>query len=264
MAEGGIRIERLDSGFVRLVIDRPPVNVLSGADLGSLSEAVEAAKPARVLVLSGLPRAFSAGVEVSEHVPDPPAIDRMLAAMRCAITALVAAQAVTVAEVSGACLGGGAELAAACDFVFCSEDARVGFPEIRLACFPPAGTALLPLRIGASRAAEWILSGRSVSGREAGAAGFATRVLPAAQLRSETERLARELAGRAPAALAAVLSLLRADRREALSPGGLLARAEEAYRGLAHDPNLARAVADFGAGGRTGAVARDETPIPRR
>ena len=165
--------------------------------------------------------------------------------MRAALTALVETPAVTIAEVSGACLGGGAEIAAACDFVFAAEDARIGFPEIRLACFPPAGSVLLPLRVGSARAGEWILSGSIASGREAGQAGFASRVFPAHRLAAETDRAARELAGRGAAALAAALSILRAPRREALAPAGALARSEEAYRGLAHDPDLARAVADF-------------------
>jgi cyclohexa-1,5-dienecarbonyl-CoA hydratase len=231
-------------GLARLRIERPPVNVLSGADLEDLAAAVSAAAGARVLLVTGLPRAFSAGVEVSEHAPEPDAIARMLGAMRAALTALVETPAVTVAAVSGACLGGGAELAAACDVVFAAEDARIGFPEIRLACFPPAGAALLPLKIGAARAADWILSGRSVSGTEAGQAGFASRVFPAAALSREAERFARQLLGRAPAALAAAAGLLRAGRREALSAA--LRRAEDAYRGLAGDPDLARAVREFG------------------
>ena len=106
---------------------------------------------ARVLVLSGLPRAFSAGVSVAEHFPDPKAIEEMLAGMRSALNALVRTPAVTVAAVSGACLGGGAELAAACDVVLTTEDSRIGFPEIRLACFPPGAAALLPVRIGGAR-----------------------------------------------------------------------------------------------------------------
>src|SRR6476661_1629826 len=127
-------------------------------------------------------------------------IDRMLAAMRAALTSLLETNAVTIAAVSGACLGGGAELASACDLVFAAEDSRIGFPEIRVACFPPAAVALLPLRVGEARAADWILSGRTVSGREAGEAGFASRVLPADQVEKEAENFARGLLGRAPAA----------------------------------------------------------------
>ena len=98
------------------------------------------APPARLLVLRGLPRAFSAGVEVAAHAPEPDLIEGMLAAMRRVLCALVETPAVTLAAVSGACLGGGAEIVAACDLVLVAEDARIGFPEIRLACFPPGGS----------------------------------------------------------------------------------------------------------------------------
>lgn len=235
-------------GVLFLRIDRPPVNVLSAADLETLAGAVadSRARDSRVLVVTGGPRAFSAGVEIAEHVPERAAIDRMLAAMRAAVAALVDSPAVTIAEIAGACLGGGAEIAAACDLVIAAEDARIGFPEIRLACFPPAGASLLPLKIGEPRAADWILSGRSVSGREAGAAGFATRVVPAAALRRETLRASAEIASRSPVALRGALDGIRASRRRALATGGSLASAEAAYRSLAGDAALARAVHDWG------------------
>lgn len=254
----GISLEVPDGGggaaVARLRIDRPPVNVLSVADLEALARAIELARlrEPRVLVLSGRPRAFSAGVDVAEHAPEPEAIERMLAAMRAVVSALVDCPAVTIAQVSGACLGGGAEIAAACDLVFAAQDARIGFPEIRLACFPPAGSALLPLRIGAARAADWILTGRAVSGSEAGESGFASRVCAVDSLEEETRRLATEIASRSPAALGAALASLRAPRRRALDPGEALDSAEGAYRGLAGDPDLARAVGEWpsGKGGR--------------
>jgi cyclohexa-1,5-dienecarbonyl-CoA hydratase len=232
-------------GFVRIRIDRPPVNVLGADDLRALAASVAQADAAgaRVILLAGLPRAFSAGVSIPEHVPEAAMIDRMLAAMRAALTSLLETSAVTIAAVSGACLGGGAELASACDLVFAAEDARVGFPEIRVACFPPGAVALLPLRIGAARAADWILSGRTVSGREAAEAGFASRAIPAHRVEKEAEEFARELLSRAPAALAAASRLLRSERRRALDE--TMARAEEAYRGLAGDEDLARAVRDW-------------------
>ncbi len=243
MAAGAIRAETGDGGLVRIRIEKPPVNVLSGSDLEDLAGAVEAHSGARVLLLTGLPRAFSAGVDVSEHAPEPAAIERMLAAMRQALSALVAAPAVTIARISGACLGGGAEIAAACDVVLTAEDARIGFPEIRLACFPPGACALLPGRIGAARAAAWILSGDTVSGREALEAGFASRCFPPADLAGETERFAAALLSRGQAALRAATQLLREERREALK--ARLPRAEDAYRSLAGDADLARAVEEF-------------------
>lgn len=195
-------------------------------------------------MLSGLPRAFCAGVAVADHVPERRRIDTMLAAMRAVLEALVASPAVTVAAVSGACLGGGAEIASACDLVLAAEDARIGFPEIRLACFPPGGAALLPLKVADARAADWILTGRVVSGREAAEMGFASRACRAAVLDEEASRLADELLSRSPAALRAVVGVLRAPRRQALAEA--LVRAEEAYRGLAGSEDLARAVSTFG------------------
>jgi len=244
------------SGLADLAIDIPPVNVLDGASLEELARLVLQAGGERVLVLRGLPRAFSAGVSIAEHAPEPAAIDAMLAAMRGALNALVKTPAITIAAVSGACLGGGAEIATACDLVLTADDARIGFPEIRLACFPPGATALLPLRIGGSRAADWILTGRTLSGREAADAGFAARSFPAADLAKETSRLVEQLLATSPAALAAARDLLRAERRRALAEA--LPRAEDAYRMLAGSEDLERAVAEFGKRG-----ARDTSEVMR-
>lgn len=226
-----------------LRIEIPPVNVLNVAALEELAREISAAAPARLLVLTGLPRAFSAGVDVAEHAPEPAAIDAMLAAMRRALTALCETPAVTLAAVSGACLGGGAEIVCACDLVLVADDARIGFPEIRLACFPPGAAVLLPLRIGEARAADWILSGETRSGREAAEVGFAARSVEARRLGAEVERVAARILQASPGALAAVLPLLRRARRDALAHE--LPAAEDAYRGLAGSEDLARAVREF-------------------
>jgi len=245
-ARRGITLEKSPGGRVDLSIEIPPVNVLGVADLEEIARRVEEARSARVLVLSGLARAFSAGVEIADHVPQAGPIERMLAAMRAVLTALVETPAVTVAAVAGACLGGGAEIAAACDVVLAAEDARIGWPEIRLACFPPGAAALLPLRVGEARAAEWILTGRSFSGAEAERAGLVTRAVPGAVLEAETDKLVRELLSRSPEALAAACDLLRRGRQIALRES--LPRAEEAYRKLEGNEDLAKAVRDFLAG----------------
>ncbi len=241
---GGISLSRSKGGArADLSLAIAPVNVLGARHLDALGLSVREAAAARLLVLTGLPKAFCAGVDVADHVPEPARIDRMLAAMRGVLAALVESPAVTLASVSGACLGGGAEIAAACDLVLVAEDARIGFPEIRLACFPPGAAALLPGRVGEARAAEWILSGRIFSGREAAEAGFASRAVPASRLPEETERLAGRILEAGPAALSAALQLLRQGRREAMA--ARLPAAEDAYRRLAGDEDLARAVRDF-------------------
>jgi cyclohexa-1,5-dienecarbonyl-CoA hydratase len=241
--DAGISLRISAGGRADLAVRIPPVNVFAVADLEQLAARIADARDARLLVLTGLPRAFSAGVSVTDHEPDPEAIERMLSAMRCVLSALVEAPAVTLAAVSGACLGGGAEIAAACDLVLAAENARIGFPEIRLACFPPGAAVLLPLRIGPARAAEWILTGRACSGREAAEAGFAARAVQAAALGRETELLAEQLLSRSAPALSAARDLLRAGRREALA--SKLPTAEESYRRLAESEELRRAVREF-------------------
>lgn len=211
--------------------------------MDDLARCVEAARGAQVLVVKGLERAFSAGVEIADHKPEARLIDRMLAAMRKALTALIETPAITVAAIRGACLGGGAELASACDVVLTAEDARIGFPEIRVGCFPPAAAVFLAARIGEARAAEWILTGRISSGTEAAAAGFASRAFTADSLERETALLAEGLLSRSPEALAAARDVLRRPRREALATA--LPLAEAAYRKLEGSENLAKAVRNF-------------------
>ena len=240
LARGGARAD--------VSIEIPPVNVLDPAALGALAAAVGEVPPARLLVLSGLPRAFSAGVEVAAHAPDPDRIEGMLAAMRRVLRALVETPAVTLASVSGACLGGGAELVAACDLVLVAEDARIGFPEIRLACFPPGAAVLLPLRIGEARSAEWILTGKTLSGRDAAAAGFAARAVSPERLAAETDRLAERVLAASPKALSAALGPVRRARRDAIEQR--LPEAEAAYRTLSGSEDLARAVREFEASRR--------------
>jgi cyclohexa-1,5-dienecarbonyl-CoA hydratase len=229
--------------IARLRIRLPPVNVLRLTDLELLARRVEESREAAVLIVNGLPQTFSAGVDVADHTPEAESIERMLRAMRRVLEALVETPAITIAAVSGACLGGGAEIVCACDLVIAAEDARIGFPEIGLACFPPGAAALLPLRIGSARAWDWILTGRVVSGREAAHAGFATRRVDSGSVGIAAERMASEVTAKSPAAVGAIRSLIRQERRDALTR--ILPRAEEAYRGLAGNPDLAKAVEQF-------------------
>src|SRR5690606_10986236 len=131
---------------------RPPRNIL---DLGLLADLERAANELaadpelQVVLLRGSERAFSAGVSVQDHTPDK--IDRMLASFHGAVRRLRALDAFTVALVDGHCLGGGLELATACDLVVATDRARFGLPEIRLGCYPPVALALYPRRIGLGR-----------------------------------------------------------------------------------------------------------------
>jgi cyclohexa-1,5-dienecarbonyl-CoA hydratase len=176
----GYELLRLEAGAIaRITLDRPPVNVLTIAMMEELAAAVAEAVAwpgTRVIVLDGAGKAFCAGVDVKDHTADR--VEAMIHAFARAIGALREAPVPVVAAVHGAALGGGCELALACDLVLASEDAKLGQPEIRLGVFPPAAAALLPRLIGRQAAMDLLLTGRAVLADEALRLGLVARVLP--------------------------------------------------------------------------------------
>jgi cyclohexa-1,5-dienecarbonyl-CoA hydratase len=140
----------------------PKGNILTAEIIDALSAALDslASHPhLKLITIEGEGRDFSFGASVPEHAA--PEIARVLPAMHALIDAWIDAPAVTAAIVRGRCLGGGFELAMACDFIFASDDATFGLPEIALGVFPPAAAAILPARIGAARATSAIITGTS-------------------------------------------------------------------------------------------------------
>ena len=173
---------------VRLVLTNPPLNVIDIPMIEQLAQAlseIESRPDISVVVISGEGKAFSSGVDVAAHTPDK--VEGMLARFHAVIRLLVAAKKVTIASVHGRCLGGGAELAMACDIVYTSDSAQWGFPEIKLGCYPPVACTVLASLIGQKRAAELILTGRAISGSEAAAIGLANRALPEEALTASVE-----------------------------------------------------------------------------
>jgi cyclohexa-1,5-dienecarbonyl-CoA hydratase len=128
--------------------------------------------------------------------------------------------AVTLAAVRGQCLGGGFELALACDFIVAEEGAGFACPEIKLAVFPPAAAVLLPARIGVSRAAELVLTGAAWSAAQAAGAGLVVQTALQGQLEATVETWIRDhFLARSPVALrygvrAARLPLQRARQED--------------------------------------------------
>jgi cyclohexa-1,5-dienecarbonyl-CoA hydratase len=238
----GFAVTREAPGSATLRLCRAPANVLDIATLERLAGVLArlSAEPPLALVITGEPH-FCAGVAIEDHVPER--IGAMLEAFHGLLRAILAFPAPTIARIAGACLGGGAEIALACDLVFAAEDARIGFPEIGLACFPPAAAVLLPGAIGQSAAADWVLSGTIASGREAERRGFAGRVFPRERLEEGVAQFAAELAGRSRPAVTAALAVLRAPRRALFDRS--IGAAEEAYARLSGSPELAEAIARF-------------------
>jgi cyclohexa-1,5-dienecarbonyl-CoA hydratase len=143
-------------------------------------------RTSKLIALEGRGPDFSFGASIPEHAPGE--IERVLPDMHKLVFDLLDAPAPTAAIVRGQCLGGGFELALACDFIFAAEDAVLGLPEVKLGVFPPAGAALLPARVGAARAARAVLTGETRPAAEWHAAGLVALVAPAARLANEIER----------------------------------------------------------------------------
>jgi cyclohexa-1,5-dienecarbonyl-CoA hydratase len=186
----------------RIQLTNPPLNIIDFPMMDALRVAlreVEARDDVTVILLSGSEKAFSAGVDIPSHQSET--IDEMLRRFHHVIAALVSSQKVTIAQVRGACLGGGAELAMVCDFVFSTRDASWGFPEIKLGCYPPVATVALSSLVGRKRATELILTGRQISGEEALAIGLATGAAHSDELYSVVEDTIVRVRELSPAAL---------------------------------------------------------------
>jgi cyclohexa-1,5-dienecarbonyl-CoA hydratase len=218
----------VNSPVARITLNNPPLNVIDLPMMLELQQAlseIESRADISVILVEGNARAFSAGVDVKAHLPEQ--IHEMLTSFHTVIRALVASRKVTIAAVRGACLGGGAELAAVCDMVYSARDASWGFPEIKLGCYPPVATVVLATLIGQKRAAELILTGRQFSGDEAAAMGLATRSVAAEELESVVERTLAELRQLSPVALAHAKKAIYAWDAIHFDKG--LARAEKIY-----------------------------------
>ncbi|MBI4635508.1 MAG: enoyl-CoA hydratase/isomerase family protein [Candidatus Rokubacteria bacterium] len=207
-------VQYADEGDVaRITLDRPPLNILTIEMLEELNAALDRAarRPAlKALVLAGQGKAFSAGVAVEDHLGDR--VRPMLDEFHGVFLRLRALDCVTVAQVQGAALGGGAELATFCDLVLASEAATFGQPEIKVGVFPPIAALHYPLRVGAARALRLLLSGEIVSAAEAERIGLVDRVVSADRL---AETVEAEL-GRLRAASAIVLRLTKRAVRDSL------------------------------------------------
>jgi cyclohexa-1,5-dienecarbonyl-CoA hydratase len=187
----------------RLCLQNPPVNVIDIAMMDELTAAlglIESNAGIATIVISGSRKVFSAGVDVAAHTPEN--VHAMLAKFHGVIHALINSNKVTIACVHGNCLGGGAELAAVCDLVYTSESATWGFPEIKLGCYPPVAATVLSAIVGQKRASELILTGKTITGREAAEIGLANRAVPDAEVGAGAKDLLDRLATLSPAALA--------------------------------------------------------------
>lgn len=199
-----------------LTLNNPPMNLITDDLLAELDAALarlEAAAPGdvRAVVVTGSgERAFSAGSDVKGFESHRGAAGRSHFTREEAVTKRLADLPMpTIAAIEANALGGGLELALACDIRVASERASLGLPEVRLAVTPGAGgTQRLPRAIGIARAKELTLTGRIVDAREAESMGLVSRVVPAGQARAAADEIAAEIAQRGPLAVREVKRLI--------------------------------------------------------
>jgi cyclohexa-1,5-dienecarbonyl-CoA hydratase len=212
----------------RIWLSNPPLNVIDVAMMEELVRAlaeIEARSDLSTLVLSGAGKAFSGGVDVRDHTAEK--LVGMLAKFHQVVRAVVSAKKVTIAGVHGHCLGGGAELAMVCDIVYTADDAGWGFPEIKLGCYPPVAATALAALVGQKHAAELMLTGRTISGREAADIGMANRALPEMEVEAAVHETMRLLSNLSPAALGVAKKAMYGWDSMHFDKG--LARAEKIY-----------------------------------
>ena len=195
-SEAVINLERRDDGVAIITLTNGKVNALSTAvleGLHSIANELAADLPGAIIVTGG-DRIFAAGADISEFGgPEEGAV--ITRKFHDALGALSALPRMVIAEVAGYALGGGCELAMACDYRIVSTKAVFGQPEILLGIIPGGGgTQRLPRIVGASRAKEISLSGRQVAAEEALRIGLADEVVEHESLRDRTLELATSLA----------------------------------------------------------------------
>jgi enoyl-CoA hydratase/carnithine racemase len=239
-------VETLAPGVRQIRLNRPErLNALGVEMVEALGRAVEAEDGARVLVIRGTGRGFCAGADLKERSGmDQAARLAHNRAINAAVDAVAAAPMPTIAVVNGLALGGGCELAIACDLRFAASSATIGLTEARIGAIPGAGgTQRLPRLIGAARALEMMLSGEPVSAARAEAIGLVHAAVPDDDLDAHVLRIAALLASRSPRTARMVKRLVAQGMEMPLADG--LARERAALLDVFDSADYAEGLAAF-------------------
>jgi enoyl-CoA hydratase len=209
MSYNTIKLE-VSEAIATLTFNRPDVlNALNPEMISELHNAlgdVREMPEVKVLVLTGEGKAFVAGADIRILQDlDPLGAKKFAQRGQAALFALEAMDIPVIACVNGFALGGGCEIAAACDFVCAAESAKLGQPEINLGVMPGfGGTQRLARLVGKARAKELCMSGRMITAQEAFAMGLVTRIFPEETLTDETLGIAKTIAEKGRVALRAI------------------------------------------------------------
>lgn len=244
MGETFVSVERRPDDVALVQLNRPKANALSAAVLAQLHAAATTLHddPPGAVVLWGGRRIFAAGADIVELGDN--GAGSVGASFADALGALASVPRATIAAVNGYALGGGLELALACDFRVCAEDSRLGLPEVLLGVLPGGGgTQRLPRLIGSSRAKELIFTGRQVRAEEALSIGLVNRVVAPDDVLEVALHWAAELAAGAVVAQGLAKAAVDAGLEASLAEG--LALEHEAFVTVAGTEDAARGLASF-------------------
>jgi enoyl-CoA hydratase/carnithine racemase len=245
-----IRVEQ-DGAVAVVTIDHPPMNALSAALLEELEaeiERMDADESVRAIVIEGAgERAFVAGADITEFPSlrdAPPDEGGSARGIQKLGARMDKARLPFIAAIQGWCLGGGLELAMACDIRVASEDAKLGQPEIKLGLIPGGGgTQRLPRLVGLGRAMYLNLTGDPIDAQTAYDWGLVEKVVPAAGLNEAALGIAQTIAARSPHSVAVLRELARTTRDLSLEEG--LRREAEGFRRCLGSEDGAEGVAAF-------------------
>lgn len=244
-----LKLEKRD-GITTIELDRPQkknsLNAEMRHELELCLKELANDRGVRVVVITGGAEIFCAGADISEIEGTSSAEQAYQHAreFQTLFDQLENLPQPTVAAVSGYALGGGCELALACDFRFASETARFGLPEIKIGAFPGGGgTQRLPRAIGAAKAKEMILLGDPINAEQALAAGLVLKVVPKDKLMAEAQSLAARLAALPRLALQASKMLINKSQEIDLATG--LEFEARTFGGIADTHDLAEGTKAF-------------------
>lgn len=238
----------VSSGVATIRVERPPMNALDTsvqAGLAAAASEVTERDDVNAVIVYGGEKVFAAGADVKEMAGwDYRTMVLRSQALQDAFTAVARIPKPTIAAITGYALGGGLELALACDLRVCGDNAKLGLPEILLGIIPGAGgTQRLPRLIGAARAKDLILTGRFVDADEAFGIGLVDRVVAPDDVYGESEKLAQRLAAGATLAQRAALEAI--DRGLETDLGTGLAIERSLFAGLFATDDRAIGMASF-------------------
>lgn len=229
-----------------ITLRHAPANALSSkvlAELDKVLDELEQDENARVILIHGEGRFFSAGADIKEFtaIETGEQFSNLARNGQTVFDRIETFPKPVIAAVHGAALGGGLELAMACHFRLVSEKAKLGLPELQLGLIPGfAGTQRLPRYVGAARAAEMLLTSIPITGEEAVKSGLANHAYPEEELLENALNMAKQIARKSPVTIKAILELLSFTKTKEFYVGaereadlfGMVFESEDAKEGI--------------------------------